>query len=140
MGKLIELHALIEENTHRIRQLLSERSVGSVLGDYYMLNAVLHMLQVSVQALAGMGARLIAERGEKPPGSYSEVSEILEKIGVLSGSEASVMKKAIGFRNIVVHGYTRVSLEILEEILSEGKYAELARKMLLKAREQGVDC
>ena len=68
---------------------------------------------------------------------------MLEKIRVLSGGDASAMKKAIGFRNIVVYGYTRVSLEILEKILSEGRYAhvgELARKIVLKAREQGIDC
>ncbi|RLG50527.1 MAG: hypothetical protein DRN99_09640 [Thermoproteota archaeon] len=87
MGKLIELHAVIEENTRKLRQLLSERSVGSVLRDYYMLNAVLHMLQVSIQALIDMGAHLIAEMGEKPPGSYSEVPVVLEKIGVLSREE-----------------------------------------------------
>ncbi|RLG50526.1 MAG: hypothetical protein DRN96_04850 [Thermoproteota archaeon] len=53
------------------------------------------------------------------------------------------MRKAIGFRNILVHGYTRVSIEILERILEEGRYAdisELARRVVLKAREQEVDC
>jgi len=48
----------------------------------------------------------------------------------------------VGFRNILVHGYTEVNLEIIEDILRKYKYRrvlELAEKIYNRVKEKELD-
>ena len=74
MGALAELASYVEEAVKNLDQLLSERRAEEVLEDYFYLNAVLYVLQTSIQALIDMTYRLLSEMGVKPPSSYGEAS------------------------------------------------------------------
>ena len=95
--------------------------------DFTLLNAVLHMLQTSIQSLIEGSARLLSELGEKPPATYGELPENLSKNKVLSNSESLLAKKVIGFRNILVNTYLNVNTNIVLNILEERKYRNILK-------------
>lgn len=93
--------------------------VNELISDYVLLNAILHMLQVAIQALIDMGSHIMVEKGLKAPSTYSEVPIYLSQAGVISGDDSKVFRRMIGFRNVLVHNYSQVSIDALREILAE---------------------
>lgn len=113
-----------------------------MVNDFTLLNAALHILQTSIQSLIDMSAHLLSELGEKPPATYGELAENLSKQQVISNSESKLAKKLIGFRNILVHTYLKVDINLLLEILEERKYHDIlniALKILKYAHEKKID-
>lgn len=52
------------------------------------------------------------------------------------------MARIIGFRNILVHGYLTINVDLLKEILKRKKYNDimkLATKIVEKAQKTGID-
>jgi len=113
-----------------------------VVVDFTLFNAVLHMLQTSIQSFIDAGARLLSELGEKPPKTYGELPEKLLEKGVLSSGEGIIARKIIGLRNILVHTYLDVDTNIVLNILEEGKYHDIlkmALKILKFAHDKKID-
>nr|KJR73780.1 MAG: hypothetical protein TU35_03890 [Thermoproteus sp. AZ2] len=141
MGKIAALVELIRRNVGALDELLESRTAESLIGDYVMLNAVLHLLQTAAQALIDLGAHLLAELGGELPRRYADIPKALRELGVLPMHDADLMRRAVGFRN-VVHGYAGVSLDIVRAILGERTYRELYRLALAMAKyaaERGID-
>ncbi len=63
VGRLGDLLAVIKRNVEEVDTLVSRYGVNELLNDYVLLNAVLHMLQVAIQALIDMGSHIMVERG-----------------------------------------------------------------------------
>uniref|UniRef100_A0A7C5V5Z2 DUF86 domain-containing protein n=1 Tax=Caldicellulosiruptor owensensis TaxID=55205 RepID=A0A7C5V5Z2_9FIRM len=81
---------------------------------------VIHNLFLIIQNLIDIGNHIIADEGFETPGYYGEIPEILSKEKVISESLASVFKKMISFRNIVVHEYSKIDLAKVYDILTCG--------------------
>lgn len=120
MGKLNELMSLIRKNTEALNELNSD-----AIKDYIMLNAVLHLLQVSIQAMIDLSSRLIVELGYKIPSTYGEIPSILRELNIISNEDALTMKRMIGFRNVIVHGYVDVSVDLVKRIMTDKKYRDI---------------
>ncbi len=141
MGKVAQLADLVRRNVELLDGL-AQAGAERVVSDPILLNAALHMIQTSIQALLDVSCHLLAEAGRKPPDSYAELAGALAEAGFLSSEEASLMRRIAGFRNVIVHMYLRLNLELLKEILEGRRYRDLlalASKLLLKAAELGVD-
>lgn len=142
MGKIAALVELIKQNVETLDRLQRDRAPEALVEDYVMLNAVLHMLQTATQALIDLGAHVLAELGGPMPKRYADVPKALRDLGILSKGDAEFMRRAVGFRNVVVHGYAGVSAEIVKSILRARSYRELYRIALIIANyatERGVD-
>jgi uncharacterized protein YutE (UPF0331/DUF86 family) len=85
-----------------------------VIQDVFVLN-----VQRAVQASIDMAHLIIAEKGLKLPANYKEAFSILEKASLISNQTARKMEKMVGFRNIAVHDYRALDLNILKSILSK---------------------
>ena len=68
-----------------------------------------------------------------PQTSY-EASQILFDKGVLDGNDLELMKKMIGFRNIVGHNYLNINKEVVYFILTKGR--DDIRKIVSKITER----
>lgn len=142
MGKIAALVDLIKRNVETLDRLQRDRASEALAEDYVLLNAVLHMLQTSTQALIDLGAHVLAELGGPIPKRYAEIPKALQELGILSREKAEFMRRAIGFRNVVVHGYAGISLEIVKSILRAKSYRELYSIALIIAKyaaERGID-
>jgi len=50
MGRISDLVSLIKRNVETVKNLVERYGVDDLINDYVLLNAVLHMLQTSIQA------------------------------------------------------------------------------------------
>jgi len=137
-----ELFETIEKYISELDKKVSTVSVDVLVNDFFNLNAVLHILQVSIQALIDMSMRLLSIMGRNAK-SYSDVPKNLEELKILSSEEAIMLKKIIGFRNVIVHSYTKVKIDIVKKILTEKLYLDivkLAYKVFKASTDKGIDC
>ncbi len=142
MGDLIVRLDHIRKGIEALNKLVSKNDIESIIQDFILLNSVLHILQTSIQALIDIGTRVLSEMGIKPPSVYREIARSLKDRKFITDEESELMTKIIGFRNILVHGYLAINLELLREILRERKYGDiikLAIKIIEKAQQSGID-
>ncbi len=132
---------IIKESTELLDEGI-QRHGTAILEDKFLLLAALHALQVASQALIDLAAHIISEAGAAVPSSYSEIPRILKREGCLSDPEAELFRRIIGFRNVVVHQYSSVDLEIVRKILEGKLYKDiekLALSLIKWAQEKGID-
>ncbi|MGC9153539.1 MAG: type VII toxin-antitoxin system HepT family RNase toxin [Vulcanisaeta sp.] len=142
MGRLGDLLAIIKRNVDEVDLLVSRYGVNELINDYVLLNAVLHMLQVAIQALIDMGSHIMVEKGLKAPSTYSEIPIYLNQSGIISGDDTTLFRRMIGFRNVLVHNYSQISIDVLRDILAKALYRDLLKiavRLYEYAVSNGID-
>jgi len=72
----------------------------------------------AIQLCVDIGAHIIAASNEKAPANMGDTFDILHRINIIDSDISSSMKKAVGFRNVAVHGYDKLDLAIVYAIAS----------------------
>lgn len=80
--------------------------------DIFVLN-----LQRAVQAIIDLAAHVAAAKNLGIPETAAENFTLLQRAGIIDGQLAGKMKKMTGFRNIAVHDYEALDIDILKSIL-----------------------
>lgn len=80
---------------------------------------VLHGLQICIQAVLDISAHLIAGSGEAVPDQYRSGISELSRLKILPAEFAERIAAMAGFRNILVHQYLDVDMEIVKHILDD---------------------
>lgn len=75
-------------------------------------------LQLSVQNALDIATHLAAASGLDAP-DYATAIDRLAELSVLPAQFASRLRPLAGFRNILVHGYLEVDLDVVERVMSE---------------------
>ncbi len=102
-------------------QLLRTRARSSDLADDVEHCAfVEHTLQVAIQAAIDAGAHVVSDESLGEPATAREVFTLLERAGWIGAPLARSLERMVGFRNVLVHGYDDVDLEIVRRVLAEG--------------------
>ena len=81
--------------------------------------AVQKTLQEMVEICMDIGKHIIADEGFRFPEDSKDIFAVLNENGVLSKKTTSIMSDMVGFRNIVVHLYEKIDLEIVFGILKK---------------------
>lgn len=84
------------------------------LQDIIVLN-----LTRAIQTCVDIGAHIIAGSEEKPPATMGETFDTLATMGIIDIASAERMRKAVGFRNIAVHGYDEIDFAIVYSIITK---------------------
>lgn len=74
-------------------------------------------LQLCIQVILDIGNHVVSEKGVVVE-QYSDIFEELIKQGVISENYGNRIRGMAGFRNILVHEYADVDIEILVEVLN----------------------
>lgn len=115
--------ALVLRKISRVRNNLSRLrkrekiSLKSFKEDLDIQDIVLHNLQLTIQGCIDIGSHIISEEGWGIVGSLSEIFYILREKGVINSELAEKMISMTGFRNILIHEYDEVNLNIVHDIL-----------------------
>lgn len=107
--------AIIQRCLDRIRSVTGMDPAS--LDDIDRQDVVVLNLQRAVQAAIDLGAHTLASYGYELPATLREIFVALERQGLLSSASARAMQKMCGFRNIAVHNYRKLSLDVLKAIL-----------------------
>lgn len=76
-----------------------------------------HTLQIAIQAALDVAAHIVADEHLGEARTNRELFDLLESHGWIPGELATELGRMAGFRNIIVHGYGDVDLDIVEEIV-----------------------
>ena len=93
-------------------------------------NMVLHALLVSIQASIDIANHLISEEGLRRPANYREAFQILGEAGLIDVDLARELSDLAGFRNVLVHIYWGLDMEMVYHILQND------RKHLVNFRDE----
>lgn len=80
--------------------------------DIFALN-----LQRAVQSTIDLAAHVVASEGLGLPNNLKENFIFLEKAKIVSNDHSKKMIRMVGFRNIAVHEYQQIDVELLKSIL-----------------------
>jgi len=104
-------------------------SVQDIKEDFTLRGAIERYLEVSLECCIDIGEMIISSRGLRKPETYKEVIEILGEEGILPEGFAERFGEAAKFRNILVHMYAEIDVEMVYEILQSnlGDFDEFAK-------------
>ncbi len=87
--------------------------------NYELRSAVERNFQLAIESAIDIGEIIISREGFERPEMYRSVFLILGKNRIIPGEFAEEFAQAAGFRNILVHMYEEVDLDILYTFLTE---------------------
>lgn len=128
---LLNKAAIIERCTRRIRE---EYKMCPNLDNYTHVDALTLNIERACQAAIDMANHIIASKHLGIPQSSANSFELLAQAALIEKSLLKSMKAMTGFRNIAVHEYQEVKLDILKYI-SEIGY----RDFILFCAETGIN-
>jgi uncharacterized protein YutE (UPF0331/DUF86 family) len=76
-----------------------------------------HTLQICIQAIQDTASHIVSDERLGEPRTNQELLTLLHAAGWLDSNTATVLRAAIGFRNVLVRGYTTVDLGVVRNIL-----------------------
>ena len=96
-----------------------------------------HTLQIAIQAAIDAAAHVVADERLGEARTQRELFDLLERAGWLPAALLERMRGMCGFRNVLVHGYDDVDLEIVRDVLEHGLPDLLAFVRSVRARITG---
>jgi uncharacterized protein YutE (UPF0331/DUF86 family) len=104
-----------------LRVLAARRgvSVDELDSDTELLWVVERGLQLCAQNALDIATHIAASRG-RDVADYASAIDELGRLGVLDPDFVREFRNVAGFRNVLVHGYLDVDLDVLHRLLHEG--------------------
>lgn len=87
--------------------------------DPMWLRGVKYGFVTAIEACVDIAQHICAAQGWGPPSDNGDAMKVLGRHGALSGDVSDAMRKAVGFRNVLVHEYVEVSDEIVVRRLGD---------------------
>ncbi|MGH7304424.1 MAG: type VII toxin-antitoxin system HepT family RNase toxin [Candidatus Rokuibacteriota bacterium] len=125
---VVRRHLLaLDEAVQRLRRHAG-RPLSALAADLDAQWAVERGLQLCAQNAIDIATHLAASAGRDTP-DYASAIDVLGEVGVLPAEFARRFRGVAGFRNVLVHGYLRVDLGRVHDLLNSGLdgFAEFAR-------------
>ena len=85
--------------------------------DVRELRFVEHTLQVAIQAALDVASHIVSDNRLGEPRTNRELFDLLGRHGWLSPVLADVLRDMGGFRNVLVHGYAEVDVNVVRDVL-----------------------
>lgn len=90
-------------------------------------------LHLCIEALLDIGTHIISDKNLGKVEFYSDVPKLLSQHGYLSKELTDIFIRIIGFRNILVHEYLEINLDIVYKVMENNlKDLEIILKEMAK--------
>ena len=87
------------------------------LEDYTKQDSIVLNIQKACEASIDLAMHIVAEKKLGLPQASRDAFDMLQTEGIIDGAIAKQLKAMVGFRNIAVHDYQTINLEILKQIV-----------------------
>jgi uncharacterized protein YutE (UPF0331/DUF86 family) len=122
--------AIIERCIHRVQ----EEYAGNPdhLHQYTKQDAIILNIQRACEASIDLAMHVVAKKKLGLPQSSRDAFILLEQHHMIDSTLANKLKAMVGFRNIAIHDYQGVNLEIVQQIIEKhmGDFSQFARVMM----------
>ncbi len=110
--------AIIERCTRRVREEF--RLAGDDLAhDLTRQDSIVLNIQRACEAAIDLAMHLVSQRRLGVPQESRQAFDLLCEANVLSADLAERLSRMVGFRNIAVHDYQKLDLEIVRSIVTD---------------------
>jgi uncharacterized protein YutE (UPF0331/DUF86 family) len=106
--------ALIETYVAELERLARPDQIAS---DVRERRFVEHTLQIAIQAALDVASHIVSDSRLGEPRTQQALFDLLADAGWLTRDLAAAMRRAAGFRNVVVHGYSAVDPEVVRDVV-----------------------
>jgi uncharacterized protein YutE (UPF0331/DUF86 family) len=111
---------LLRSLTDTLDALRAEQSAdGLRRADPMWLRGIKYAFVVAVENAVDIAQHLCSSEQWGPPSDNGDTMRILGEHGVLDAPLARAMRSAVGFRNVLVHGYVEVDDEVVLDQLAD---------------------
>jgi uncharacterized protein YutE (UPF0331/DUF86 family) len=107
--------AVIERCLKRINEVYDDNFEN--LDDLTKQDSIILNIQRAIEACIDLGMHIVAEKSYGVPQSSRDAFELLETNGDIGAELGSRLKAMVGFRNIAVHDYQKINLEIVKKVI-----------------------
>ncbi|MCD8501392.1 MAG: DUF86 domain-containing protein [Bacillaceae bacterium] len=107
--------SIIERCIRRILDVYDDNPNSLV--DFTKQDSIVLNLQRACEASIDLAMHIVAEKKYGIPQNSRDGFELLLQQGIITEETANVMKAMVGFRNIAVHDYQTININILQKIL-----------------------
>lgn len=107
---------IIERCIHRIEDVYRDDPAN--LGDLTLQDSIVLNIQRACEAAIGLAMHWVAENGWGVPNSSREAFDLLAEHHAIESELAAKLKAMVGFRNVAVHEYQKLDLDILKSIIA----------------------
>ena len=105
----VRVARLLRAVTDDLAVLRSEASADATRRDDPLwLRGVKYSFVTMIEACVDAAQHVCAAQGWGPPGTNADAMRVLAEHGVLDPALAQQMRRAVGFRNVLVHEYVEV--------------------------------
>lgn len=108
---------IIERCIRRIKEEYGDDP--SSLDNITRQDSIILNIQRACEAAIALAMHWVAEKGWGVPNSSREAFDILAEHGAIETELAGKLKAMVGFRNIAVHDYQKMNLDILRKIITQ---------------------
>ena len=113
--------AFVETCVRELESLARLEALGS---DVRERRFVEHTVQIAVQACQDVASHIVSHDRLGEPRTNQELFLLLASAGWIEDDLAETLRRAVGLRNVLVHGYTAVDTDILRDVV-EHRLGEL---------------
>jgi uncharacterized protein YutE (UPF0331/DUF86 family) len=106
--------ALIETCVTQLRTLARPDAIRHDLREQRFVE---HTLQIAIQAALDVASHVVSDRRLGEPRTIRELFDLLARDGWIPGPLAESLRRMVGFRNILVHGYDDVDLAVVQDVV-----------------------
>ena len=111
---------LLRAITDALSRLTAEATADSNRrSDPMWLPGIKYTFITAIEACVDIAQHMCSSEGWGPPSDNGDAIRLLGVHGVMSPEVADAMRKAVGFRNVLVHEYVAVSDDIVVARLNE---------------------
>ncbi|MGL5716819.1 MAG: type VII toxin-antitoxin system HepT family RNase toxin [Paraclostridium sp.] len=107
----------IERCLYRIREVYAGEFEN--LKDYTKQDSIILNIQRACEAFIDLSMHIVSSKKLGIPQNSRDAFEILNKNDLLSTELTKKLKAMVGFRNIAVHNYQAVNIEIIRDIIEK---------------------
>ncbi len=128
----------IERCINRIQEVYSNNP--SHLEDYTKQDSIILNLQRACEASIDLAMHIVATKKLGLPQYSRDAFEILQKHSIIGVDIAKSLKAMVGFRNIAIHDYQSLNLEILREIIEKhlSDFTDFTKEILLDKNDKKI--
>lgn len=100
---------------HHVARIFEKRHVDldSFYRDLDRQESVLFNFQMAIQNCIDIASHIVAEEDLGVAGSTNELFYLLEEAGMIDAALTEKLVRAVGFRNVIVHEYGKVDLQVV---------------------------
>ena len=106
--------AQIETSVTELRTMARPEAIPHDLREQRFVE---HTLQIAIQAALDVASHIVSDRRLGEPRTNRELFDFLARDGWIPGALAESLRRMVGFRNVLVHGYDDVDLRVVQDVV-----------------------